>query len=182
MLFDSETGSFEDYNTACGVNGDKISNIIVDRFHHVWITTSREVKEFNPKNGAYRSFYASSKNIGFNRFLPQSVFEDADGQLYFGGIPGILSISPSQRLDNISQPKDILITDIRIMGRSILLDNKRPGKSLKVVDIYPEEQNIEIQFSSLDYQNSSRIRYAYRLSGIDKEWIYLSAGKKLSFL
>lgn len=39
------------------------------------------------------------------------------------------------------------------MGRSILLDNKRPGKSLKVVDIYPEEQNIEIQFSSLDYQN-----------------------------
>ncbi len=48
MLFDSETGSFEDYNTACGVNGDKISNIIVDRFHHVWITTSREVKEFNP--------------------------------------------------------------------------------------------------------------------------------------
>lgn len=181
MLFDSETGSFEDYNTACGVNGDKISNIIVDRFHHVWITTSREVKEFNPKNGAYRSFYASSKNIGFNRFLPQSVFEDADGQLYFGGIPGILSISPSQRLDNISQPKDILITDIRIMGRSILLDNKRPGKSLKVVDIYPEEQNIEIQFSSLDYQNSSRIRYAYRLSGIDKEWIYLSAGKNSAF-
>ena len=181
MLFDSETGSFEDYNTACGVNGDKISNIIVDRFHHVWITTSREVKEFNPKNGAYRSFYASSKNIGFNRFLPQSVFEDADGQLYFGGIPGILSISPSQRLDNISQPKDILITDIRIMGRSILLDNKRLGKSLKVVDIYPEEQNIEIQFSSLDYQNSSRIRYAYRLSGIDKEWIYLSAGKNSAF-
>lgn len=181
MLFDSETGSFEDYNTACGVNGDKISNIIVDRFHHVWITTSREVKEFNPKNGAYRSFYASSKNIGFNRFLPQSVFEDADGQLYFGGIPGILSISPSQRLDNISQPKDILITDIRIMGRSILLDNKRPGKSLKVVDIYPEEQNIEIQFSSLDYQNSSRIRYAYRLSRIDKEWIYLSAGKNSAF-
>ena len=45
--------SFEDYNTACGANGDKISNIIVDRFHHVWITTSREVKEFNPKNGAY---------------------------------------------------------------------------------------------------------------------------------
>ena len=39
------------------------------------------------------------------------MFEDVDGQLYFGGIPGILSISPSQRLDNISQPKDILITD-----------------------------------------------------------------------
>ena len=67
------------------------------------------------------------------------------------------------------------------MGRSILLDNKRPGKSLKVVDIYPEEQNIEIQFSSLDYQNSSRIRYAYRLSGIDKERIYLSAGKNSAF-
>ena len=161
MLFDSETGSFEDYNTACGVNGDKISNIIVDRFHHVWITTSREVKEFNPKNGAYRSFYASSKNIGFNRFLPQSVFEDADGQLYFGGIPGILSISPSQRLDNISQPKDILITDIRIMGRSILLDNKRPGKSLKVVDIYPEEQNIEIQFSSLEDRKSTRLNSSH---------------------
>lgn len=79
MLFDSETGSFEDYNTACGVNGDKISNIIVDRFSSCMVTTSREVKEFNPKNGAYRSFYASSKNIGFNRFLPQSVFEDADG-------------------------------------------------------------------------------------------------------
>ena len=62
MLFDSETGSFEDYNTACGVNGDKISNIIVDRFHHVWITTSREEQESNCR--IYPKSTCRGQNIG----------------------------------------------------------------------------------------------------------------------
>lgn len=181
LLLNAQTKNIENYSMICGMNGDRINDIIVDRYNHIWIATSQEIKEFNPKNGAYRSFLASSKNIGFNRFLPQSVYKDSDGLLYFGGISGIMSILPSQHLESVSQQIKPLITNVKIMGHSVFFDAERTSKSLDIINIYPEEQNLEIQFSSLDYQNTSRIRYAYRLSGVDNDWIYLPAGRNTAF-
>ncbi|MFA6812580.1 MAG: helix-turn-helix domain-containing protein, partial [Bacteroidaceae bacterium] len=37
-------------------------------------------------------------------------------------------------------------------------------------------RNLEIDFSSLDYLNASKIRYAYRLKGLDNEWTYTLPG------
>lgn len=181
LLFNPKTEAVENYSMICGMNGDRINDIIVDRYNHIWIVTSQEIKEFNPRNGAYRSFLASNKNIDINRFLPQSVYKAPDGQLYFGGVSGIMSILPSQHLESVSQQIKPLITNVKIMGHSVFFDTKRNGESLDVINIYPEEQNLEIQFSSLDYQNTSRIRYAYRLAGVDNEWIYLPTGRNTAF-
>lgn len=181
LLFDPLTKNIENFTIACGMNGDRINELISDAYHHIWIVTGQSVKEFNPQNGAYRIFYAASKEIGVHRFLPNAVYEDKNGILYFGGLPGILGIVPSQHLNHASQSGKVLITDIRILGKSILPDTDRLNKSSKSIDIYPGEQNIEIFFSSLDYQHSSQIRYAYCLSNVDEEWVYLPAGENMAF-
>ena len=69
-----------------------------------------------------------------------------------------MSVLPSQHLESVSQQIKPLITNVKIMGHSVFFDTKRNGESLDVINVYPEEQNLEIQFSSLDYQNTSRIR------------------------
>lgn len=62
------------------------------------------------------------------------------------------------------------------MGKSIWLDPQRK-KTFTSIDIDPDEQNITIEFSSLDFRNHGRICYAYRLKGVDKDWVYLPVGK-----
>ena len=40
-----------------------------------------------------------------------------------------------------------------------------------------DEYDLDIHFSSLDYLNARKIRYAYRLAGLDKEWNYTTVGQ-----
>lgn len=181
LEYDPESTAFKDWSTLCGMNGNKIYNLLIDHLGHIWILTSQEIKELDPQNKVYRSILASNENIGFNRFLPSAIYKAPDGCLYFGGVAGLFSILPTRHMKSDRQQTAPLITDIRIMDRSILLDNQREEKLLNEIKIYPNEQNLEIHFSSLDYQNSRHIRYAYQLSGVDKDWIYLPTGHNYAF-
>lgn len=181
LEYDPESGSTKEWSTICGMDGNRIYNLLTDSLNHVWVVMSREVKELNPQNGAYRSIPASDENIGFDRFLPSASYQDPDGRLYFGGVAGIFSTIPTRHMESNRQQAAPLVTDIRVMNQSILLDNQREEAISNKIWIYPDEQNLEIHFSSLDYQNGRQIRYAYRLSGVDKDWIYLPTGHNYAF-
>lgn len=181
ITFNSQTEEYKDYSSACGMNGDRINSIVTDSLGHVWIVTNREIREFNPQNESYRILDAANENIGFTQFLPRSVYQSSERKMYFGGIPGIFSVASSQNMEKSSMPVTPLITDVKVMGRSLYFNQERRKNSLEHVSIYPNDQNLEIHFSTLDYLHFTQIRYAYRLSGVDKEWVYLPAGINTAF-
>lgn len=45
----------------------------------------------------------------------------------------------------------------------------------------PDSQDLEISFSTLSYCGLEQIRYAYRLVGVDKNWVYLNPGENKAF-
>lgn len=168
---------YTDYTLKAGLNGDMVDHVKVDRFNHLWIMTPQSIREFNPKNGAVRVYSTGDNDIVQHRFLPRAVFRDPQsGEMYFGGIPGMFSFKTSQRLESIPQDVHTRITDVKVMGKSIWLDPQRK-KTGNSIEISPDEQNITIEFSSLDFNNQARICYAYRLKGVDKDWVYLPTGK-----
>lgn len=181
LTLDPNTNVYTDYSKICGMNGDMINDIIVDGHNHVWIVTSLEIKEFIPESQTYRTYAVANENIDFIRFLPKSHFlAEEDEKIYFGGIPGFMSVSTVHEPTAGSMTPSPKITDVRIMGNSIYFNERTGKKSESGIDLQPGEQNIEIHFSTLDYQNTPQIRYAYRLSGIDDDWIYLPAGKNVA--
>lgn len=168
---------YKDYTLQAGLNGDMVDHVKVDRYNHLWLVTPQTIREFNPKNGAVRVYSTQDDDIVQYRFLPRAVFRDPQsGDMYFGGIPGMLAFKTGLRLESI--PKNVCphITDVKVMGKSIWLDPLRK-KTSSSIDIEPDEQNLIIEFSSLDFRNHSRICYAYRLKGMDKDWVYLPVGK-----
>ena len=52
-----------EHSIACGMKGNIINNVIVDNYNHVWIVTNQAVKEYNPKNGAYRSYRTGTSDF-----------------------------------------------------------------------------------------------------------------------
>lgn len=173
----SNPSEYKDYTLQAGLNGDMVDHVKVDRFNHLWIVTPQTIREFNPKNGAVRVYTTGDDHIEQHRFLPRAVFRDPQsGDMYFGGIPGMISFKTNLGLESI--PKDVYlrITDVKVMGKSIWLDPQRK-KTSNGIDIEPDEQNLTIEFSSFDFRNHSRICYAYRLKGVDKDWVYLPVGK-----
>lgn len=170
-----------DYSRVCGMNGDIINNIIVDNYNHIWIVTNHAIKEFNPRNGAYRTYTTHDPEFLIRRFFPQAISYNAKGEIYFGGIGGVIAIPPTQQLESIPQQVTTYITDIKVMGKSISGSTDYEFTQNNLIKITPDDQNLEIEFSSLDFHNLKQIRYAYRLIGVDKDWIYLNEGKNSAF-
>ena len=181
LSYDAKADRFRDFSETCGLKGNKINDVVAGHYDHIWILTSQELKEFNPRSGAFRTFNASTENIHFALFLPHSYYQDAEGTLFIGGIPGFVSLKPTQDMENLLHHVVPLITDVKVMGTSLFFNSDRKGESLQKVTIRPDEQNLEIHFSSLNYENTSQIRYAYRLSGVDQDWVYLPAGVNTAF-
>lgn len=181
LAFDtSSPDRYEDFTERCGMNGDMVDHIKVDVLNHVWIVTNQRIREFNPRNGAFRLLSTTDENVPLNRFLPRAVYKDPDThQIFFGGIPGLIAISPSQSLEAIPKNVRVLVTDIKIMGKSVLFDSERE-RTANSIDINPDESNISIEFSSLNYTDRMRIRYAYRMKGVDKDWLYLPTGENVA--
>lgn len=170
-----------DYSEICNMNGDVFETIIVDDFNHVWILTNQRVKEFNPKNNVYHNYSISEKSFLLNRFLPRSAYKTSDNTILFGGILGFISINSSNRLESIPKPVKTFITNIKIGEKSLLFDGHTSFSHNTIVEIKPDSYNIEINFSTLDYLNTSQIRYAYKLSGVDRDWNYIADGKNTAF-
>ena len=182
LLFDPrQKEKLKDYSFSCGMKGDIINNITVDVYNHVWITTNQMIKEFNPRNGAYRSYSTRDKNFLLTRLLSKAVYYDRKGEIYFGGISGIVSISPTQQLESIPEQVTTHISDIKIMGKSVWDDQLKQDPINTPIRLSPNDQNLEIEFSSLDFHNLDQIRYAYRMVGIDNDWIYLNDRKNSAF-
>ena len=158
-----------------------VNQVEVDMFNHVWIGTNTKISEFNTKNHSYNSYLTSEKSMLLWRLIPTSLCRGHNGEIYFGGIPGICSVMPSNRLDYEAERINTIITDIKVKGESLNIDRSNKNRDERYIEIYPEDRNIEISFSSLDYRLAHKIRYAYKLIDIDADWVYTDNGKNIAF-
>lgn len=177
MMFETGHKKLIDHSLICGMKGDIVNHITVDIYNHVWITTNQMIKEYNPRNGAYKTYSTRNRNFLLSRLISNAVYYDRKSEIYFGGISGIISVPPSQQLEGIPEQVTTHISDIKIAGRSIWEDNSAKKMVHGILQVSPNDQNLELEFSSLDFHNLDQIRYAYRLVGVDKDWVYLSEGE-----
>lgn len=173
-----QNGTFTDYTERCGMNGDIINELLTDVYGHLWIGTNQRIIEYNPQNDSHSSFFTTNKDIAIRRFLPGANCLSLSGKIYFGGISGICEFTPSNKLDQKSRNPQTLITDICIENQSIFFaHNQNTAESIKKVILNPEEQELTIYFSTLDFLNAKQIRYAYRLKGLQDKWSFTNFGE-----
>ena len=177
LQFDTQKKELSNHSIDCGMNGDYVNDIVVDIYNHIWIVTNQMLKEYNPSNGAYRSYATNNPQLLLSRFTSKAYYDYKDGDIFLGGVSGIVSLSPSQGLESIPKQITTHITDVKMMGKSI----RKDISSSNSIRLSPDIKDLEISFSSLNYHDLEQIRYAYRLKGVDKDWIYLNSGDNKAF-
>lgn len=171
LTFHTERGEIEEYANKQLFSSNQILHVVcLDST--VWVSTTRNVYKLFPTDK--RIFeYSASDGVPVNMFTKGAYAVDKkDKNVYFGGNNGIVQFWESPFAPSHQSP--VVISDIKINNQSALLyslHNKFDfqGKSL-VLD--PEDQSLEILFSSLEYTHPNKLRYAYKLEGVDKDWVY----------
>lgn len=179
--YDVQQRRLEDYSEPIGLNGDRVNQLQGDSYGHLWVETNQRILEYNPRNNASHVFKTNDLGIPLTRFLPTSTMKDGEGRIYFGGIPGMMRFTPSNKLDRMSNIVTPRITDVVVMKHSLLFDTLVERQNTKHITLKPDDRDLEIFFSSLDPYDVSLVRYAYRLNGVDRDWKYTVVGEHSAF-
>lgn len=178
LMYDPHSRNTKDYTKACGLNGNQVNKIMTDLYNHIWIDTNNKVIEFNPHNGSYKT-YPTSDDISKSlwRLIPTTFCMANDGRIFFGGIPGMMAVTPSARLERDARLVKVTITNVKVMNKSIFFGKNKYEQSSKEIIVDKDDRNIDIEFSTLDQCHATETRYAYRLKGVDRDWTYMRDGE-----
>lgn len=158
-----------------GITEEGIMDIQVDDDGILWISTIKRIVRYNPENHS-STYYSATDGLQINLFHKDAVAKLRSGKLLFGGNGGIVAFDPKQQMINASNGKQkVYITDVLIHNKSLFDRDPKlkfnPEKNK--ITLRNVENNLSIEFSSLNYLVAGKIQYAYKLSGIDKNWNYV---------
>ena len=170
-----------------GLVNNFVHGILEDKNNDIWVTTSFGISHihvdefmgdlhftnYNPYDGTLDGEYINS-----------SVFESADGTLYFGGIDGFNVLKPQTLPLFAGLPFKPLFTSLALRGEEIKVGEEYNGgiildKSpayIRNIQLSYNQNFLTFEFSALNYRNPFQTYYLYRLEGLDNKWNETSAG------
>ncbi|MDX2128812.1 MAG: two-component regulator propeller domain-containing protein [Chloroherpetonaceae bacterium] len=175
--FDRETKTFGRFSTKDGLPNNFIYAIVEDGRKNLWLSTNYGISNFNPRLGTFKN-YDQSDGLQGNEFNTGAYYQSASGEIFFGGTNGITSFFPDSLLDNPVPPK-IAFTDFKKFDRSIELDSAIGEKQDIVLNF--DESVFSIEFAALEFTNTAQNRYAYKMDGVDRDWVYSGVNREVRY-
>lgn len=174
---------FEDVSLSNQTENSSILSLRTDK-DYVWIVTNKKVIRYDVNTGASNSYQASDDNIAVNIFRNKAVALDNDGGIYVGGHGGFTRILPPD--NSLAGIKEIspIVTDIKVNNQSLFFGDSiktEKGNTISEIQLNYNDRNIEILFSTLQYSLTSEGRIAYKLEGVDMDWVYRDSDEQSAF-
>jgi signal transduction histidine kinase/ligand-binding sensor domain-containing protein len=170
-------GRFTRYTTKEGLFNDGVFQILEDARGNFWMSCNRgiyrvskhELNEFAAGSLASITSVSYGRSDGMlnpecNGGIWPAGARTRDGKLWFPTQDGVVVIDPEAIPFN-AQPPPVII-------ESFLLD-RAPIASLgfdRPARIAPGWENFEIEYTALSFVNSERLRFKYKLEGLDQDW------------
>ena len=176
--------TFKRYTTENGFPSNFILSMLEDAHHLLWISTSKGLVCFNPDTEQIVT-YTLINGILNDQFNYNSAFKDQQGKMYFGSVKGMISFDPYDFVKDTFVPP-VYITGFQIFNneQSIAKNGSPLTKSIintsSMVLSY-KQSTFSIDFASLSYTSPEMSEYAYKMEGLDNDWIYLKTNRKVYF-
>ena len=174
--FDKEDSVFTHFTIRDGLPSNMIYDIIKDARGQLWFSTGGGLAMKDPADGASGTFLVEDELRG-REFNIKAVFRADDGEMFFGGIDGLVSFYPDSLTDNAYIPP------VRITALEKENDGVRQRMNVYVDEVVLSyrDYSFTIEFSALDFTNPAKNRYAYRMQGISDRWVEIGTRRFVHF-
>lgn len=179
-----------DITTANGLPNNIVTSICIDKFRRLWGVTPSGVILIKPDRSGNNQ--PSVFNIGNTLEIEQADLENAklistsDGYIWLSKPSEIFRFNPDSILPKSVIPS-IIIEHIRILSSS----GKLLDKFSKLLHFWNEpsevslsydENNLQIEFNGISFENYSGLQYSYRLQGLDSNWSQPDRNTSITFV
>jgi ligand-binding sensor domain-containing protein/nitrate/nitrite-specific signal transduction histidine kinase len=154
---------FRRYTEKDGLVGNMVQCIMPDADGFLWLATNRGVSRFDPATGTFRNYDARD---GLPNGEVLDCFQSSRGEMFVGGKGGVTTFYPEQVKDN-AQPPPIVITAFRLLNQAEPMVIPPDGR----IELSYQQSDLSIEFAALDYHAPGKNQYAYRMEGVDRDWV-----------
>ncbi len=181
----SENGRiFDNWTTEQGLPSNNLLRIESTDDKYLWISTISGLCRFEMENGNVLIFN-HKHGLPANEFTPRTSTTTNDGRIIFGSNAGFTIVDPQKVQTDISETK-VVISDITFHNQSIKQISDKPILSspleeTKEIKLPFNRNSFTIHFFSKDMDLPKYNNYAYRLIGLESEWIFLGETKHTTY-
>ena len=143
-----------------------IAGIEPDAEGYLWISHNKGLSRFDPKTLEFKHF-SSKFGVSNTEFYIGSSAHIKDGAVFFGGTNGLAVLEGSSTGEEQSLIH-VGLSSIKVMDRYIPIPNELKNFSL---DLDHKDTIATIEFFGAEYVVPDDIKYAYRITGLEDEWI-----------
>ncbi|ATP57893.1 hybrid sensor histidine kinase/response regulator [Pedobacter ginsengisoli] len=162
------------YTTKDGLSNNNVVGILEDAKHKLWISTSNGLSKFDPETKIFQT-YSTSDGMAGDEFNYNSFFKSRNGELFFGGYNGVTHFFPNEIKKNEFRAP-IVFTRLTLFNIPVAIGafNGLLKEDISYTDHlqFKHNQNIfTIEFALLNYIKSNKNKYAYKLEGVNSQWV-----------
>jgi signal transduction histidine kinase len=168
-------GKFTAFTTRDGLPHDTVYRILEDGAGNLWMSCNKGVfrvskAELDDFAGG-RTKTLSPVVYGTADGMPTrecsggghpSGWRDREGRLWFSTIKGVAVIDPAGARTN-AQPPPAVVEQVRVDGEAVNLFAK--------TELAPGKTRFDFHYAGLSFVAPEKVRYKYRLTGFDKDWV-----------
>jgi len=159
-------GKFEILDAKSGLSDNTIYSILEDKFGNIYLTTNNGVNIIQTIDGK-RIIRTLTKldGISSNEHNLGSAFIDKENKIWFGTLNGVSVYDPEKDLKNMLPPRTV-ISQMRLF--------ENPVEIKKEMTFKYDENYFKFDYVGIELSSPEHVTYRYKLSGVDKDWVYSS--------
>lgn len=163
-----------------GLPNQKIWSIIVDKKNRVWATSNRGLSCLEEQtDGKFKiRNYSIEDGLPSNEFNMNVVDSDSKGNLFFGNGNGLIYFHPDS-IEQNQNTSSIVLTGFSYYG--VPTTTQKEISYITTLDIPYDKKVFSLKYALLDYTNTTRNSFMYKLQGHDDNWIDAGTKKEAFF-
>lgn len=174
-------GRFYRFSKKDGLPNEVIYGMLEDEDSRLWVSTNRGIACFKAQDDhlADLQLFDVTDGLQGDEFNQHAFYRTRDGRFCFGGTGGLTIFRPSEIRPYPYKPP-VVLTDFQLFNQSVAIRQSSDDgrfflkKSINTIEdiVLRHDQNfIAFEFAALGYTRPENNRYAYRLEGLDEQWM-----------
>ncbi|GIK69636.1 MAG: hypothetical protein HND27_06180 [Bacteroidetes bacterium] len=168
---------FKSFTQKDGLSNNTIYLLIFDNEKNLWVGTNKGVDKISFSSyGQITGITNFSFSDGFTGIECNSraTCKDANGNLWFGTVDGVIKYNPTQNIPNTIPPL-VHITNVRLFLNEVDW-NKTQGNTTAwfhtpiEARLAHNKNHLTFDFCGIDFTQPEKIKYSYILEGFDNKW------------
>ncbi|MEI6524248.1 MAG: two-component regulator propeller domain-containing protein, partial [Bacteroidota bacterium] len=172
--YNKKENNFTNYTTRNGLTNDYVYTLTTDNLGMIWVGTNLGISRFNPNDNSCVNFLIRD-GIQSYEFNTNAALKLKNGTILMGGANGFNVINPEMIDFSKAPAPNIAITKFSIFDKEIPI-------SKTVFDLEYNQNSFSFEFAALNFYRNLENKYAYKMEGVDKDWIFSNNRRFTSYV